>query len=114
MLTYNKHHKHNASKLRQAGVLSEVLLWQQLQNRKLNGLNFRRQKRIGNYIVDFYCPSKNVIIEIDGCSHEDKGEYDAERDKYLEKLGLTIIHIQDHEIKQDLNEVMKFLENYLL
>ena len=54
---------------RKAGILAEVLFWQQVHKGKFYGINFNRQKVIGNYIVDFYVPSLSLIIEIDGCSH---------------------------------------------
>ncbi len=91
-LPYNPKLKERAKALRKAGVLSEVLFWQQVHKKKFKGFDFDRQKIIGNYIVDFYCPNQNVVIEIDGSSHDNKQEYDAERDAYLKGLGLTIIH----------------------
>ena len=113
-LPYNANLRKNASELRKAGNLSEVLLWLQLKNKQLLGLNFDRQRIIGNYIVDFYCPEKRVIIEIDGYSHELKADYDEAREKYLKSLGLTVIHILDHEVKQQMEEVMKFLKSYFI
>ena len=111
-LPYNPELKDRAKALRKAGVLSEVLFWQQVHKHKFKGLDFDRQKIIGNYIVDFYCPNRNVVIEIDGSSHDDKQEYDAKRDAYLESLGLTIIHIEDINVKKKLNEVMDFLYHH--
>jgi very-short-patch-repair endonuclease len=58
-------------------------LWQQLRNKQFNNLDFDRQKIIGNYIVDFFTSNKNVVIEVDGDSHDFKVEYDAKRDDYL-------------------------------
>jgi very-short-patch-repair endonuclease len=92
-LPYNKNLKERAKVLRQAGNLSEVLFWNQVKNKQFKGYDFDRQKIVGNYIVDFYCTNCNVVIEIDGSSHDDKIEYDAERDALLQALGLTVIHI---------------------
>jgi very-short-patch-repair endonuclease len=58
-------------------------LWQQLKHKQLLGLDFDRQKIIGNYIADFYCAEKQVVIEVDGSSHDHKAEYDAQRDAFL-------------------------------
>jgi len=58
--------------LRCPGNLSEVLLCQEIKNDRFLGLDFDRQKIIGNYIVDFYCAEKQVVVEIDGSSHENK------------------------------------------
>jgi len=111
-LPYNPELKQRAKELRKAGVLAEVLLWEQLKNKQLNNLDFDRQKIIGNYIVDFYSPDINLVIEIDGNSHNDKYEYDKKRDEYLECLDLTIIHLKDKDVLQQLREVMDYLENH--
>jgi type I restriction enzyme, R subunit len=111
-LPYNPALKQRARELRQAGNLSEVLLWNQLKNKQFKGYDFDRQKIIGNYIVDFYCTNCNVVIEIDGSSHDDKVEYDKERDKFLESLGLTVIHIPVVEVLQNMDGVMKMLRGH--
>jgi len=109
-LPYNAALKKRAQELRKAGNLSEVLLWQQVKNKQFRGLDFDRQKIIGNYIVDFYCSQARVVIEIDGSSHDDKVEYDAERDAYLAGLGLTVVHVRDEDVKQNLEGVLEFLK----
>jgi len=112
-LPYNSKLKQRARELRRAGNLSEVLLWNQLKNGQLNGLDFDRQKIIGHYIADFYCAEKNAVIEVDGSSHDNKVEYDAERDAFLSGLGLNVIHILDNDVKQNLAAVMAFLTQQL-
>ena len=108
-LPYNPALKERAKELRKAGNLSEVLFWGQVKNKQFKNLNFDRQKIIGNYIVDFYCPDYKVVIEIDGSTHNNKQEYDEQRDAYLQGLGLTVIHILDIDIKKNLNNVMAML-----
>ena len=108
-LPYNPELKRKARDLRGSGNLSEVLLWNQIKNRKFLGLDFDRQKIIGNYIVDFYCKDIGVVIEIDGISHDRKVGYDSERDEYLRSLGLRVIHILDSDIKSNISGVMEFL-----
>ena len=108
-LPYNKNLKERARKLRQAGNLSEVLFWNQVKNKQFKGFDFDRQKIVGNYIVDFYCTNCNVVIEIDGSSHDDKQEYDAERDAYLESLGLTVIHIPVIDVMKKMGNLMEML-----
>ncbi len=108
-LPYNPVLKQRAKALRRAGNLSEVLLWNQIKNSQFSGLDFDRQKIIGDYIVDFYCAEKAVVIEIDGSSHDHKAEYDAERNAYLMRLGLTVIHLLDRDVKSNLPGVMQFL-----
>jgi very-short-patch-repair endonuclease len=111
-LPFNPKLKQRAKELRKAGVLSEVLLWKQLKNKQFKGYDFDRQKIIGNYIVDFYCTNCNVVIEVDGSSHDDKEEYDALRDAYLKGLGLEVIHIRDIDVKKNLDGVMKMLKSH--
>ena len=75
-LPQNKSLRPLARELRKDSTLSEVLLWNQLKNKQFFNLDFDRQKIIGNYIVDFYCPSLKLVIEIDGGSHDNKLSYD--------------------------------------
>ena len=83
-----------------------------VKNKQCQGFDFDRQKIVGNYIVDFYCSNCNVVIEIDGSSHDDKQEYDAARDSFLESLGLTVIHIPVVDVMKKMNGVMKMLFNH--
>ncbi len=102
--------KERARELRKAGILSEVIFWNAVKNKQFLNLDFDRQKIIGNYIVDFYCKSLGLVVEIDGSSHVDKKEYDEKRDAFLESYGLKVVHIFDNEIKKNINGVMKYLE----
>jgi very-short-patch-repair endonuclease len=79
--------------LRNRSTSAKVALWNILKSKQLDGRKFRRQYSIGNYIVDFCCPSEKLILELDGDPH---GEYqkilkDENRDKYLESLGFNIL-----------------------
>ena len=65
---------------------------------------------VTNYIVDFYCSEKQVVIEIDGNSHDDKQEYDARRDVFLMDLGLQVIHILDKDVKNNLAGAIDMLQ----
>lgn len=111
-LPYNPKLKERAKALRKAGNLAEVLFWKQVKNKQFKGLDFDRQKIIGNYIVDFYCPNYQLVVEIDGSSHDNKEEYDAQRDAYLESLGLTVLHFRDTEVKQNISHVLRCLEEH--
>lgn len=110
-LPSNPNLRQKARALRKSGNLSEVLLWQQIKNKKLLGLDFDRQKIIDNYIVDFFCRNLGLIIEIDGSSHDFKEDYDIKRSSYLKGLGLTAIHILDLDVKKNLDGVLISLEN---
>ncbi|SDE51688.1 Very-short-patch-repair endonuclease [Desulfuromonas thiophila] len=108
-LPYNPALRARARELRKAGMLHEVLLWQHLKNRQLQGLDFDRQKIIGNYIVDFFCASQSLVIEVDGSSHNDKAEYDKQRDAYLASLGLHVIHIRAVDVLQNMEGMLRRL-----
>ncbi|MBI9031216.1 HsdR family type I site-specific deoxyribonuclease [bacterium] len=110
-LPYNPKLKERAKALRKAGNLVEVLFWKQVKNKKFKGFDFDRQKIIGNYIVDFYCSSNGVVIEINGQNHENQYEYDRERDRYLMSLGLKVIHIPARDVLKDIHLVMKMLDS---
>jgi very-short-patch-repair endonuclease len=112
-LPYNPALKERAKALRKAGNLAEVLLWNQLKRGQLMGLDFDRQKIIGNYIADFYCAEKGVVVEVDGSSHDNKVEYDARRDTFLAGLGLQVIHIRDTEVKHNMPAVLDHLISQL-
>lgn len=94
--------------------MSEVIFWKQVRNGNFHGLDFDRQRIIGNYIVDFYLKSLGIVIEIDGSSHEFKEEYDSDRDKYLKSLKIEVIRIEDRRIRNDLGNVMNELEDFII
>jgi len=111
-LPFNPKLRERAKELRKSKNLSEVLMWRQLNKQKFKGYDFDRQKIIGNFIVDFYCVDCRVVIEIDGNSHDEKKEYDCERDFFLRGLGLTVIHITAGDVINRLNDVMLTLHNH--
>jgi very-short-patch-repair endonuclease len=112
-IPYNPNLKELAKELRKAGNIHEVNFWLAVKNKQFLGLDFDRQKIIGNYIVDFYCHKHLLIIEIDGGSHNEKQEYDSERDKYFKSLGLHILHFKSDKIELNLNIVLKEIERFI-
>ena len=110
-LPYNPKLKERAKELRKENNLAEALLWNELKNKQFHNLDFDRQKIIGNYIVDFFNANFGIIIEIDGDSHNNKIEYDEQRDAFLQGLGLTIIHISDNDVRKNMNNVLKYIES---
>lgn len=78
-------------KLRNNLKPAEAKLWTYLQRKQLDGRKFRRQHSIGNYIVDFYCPSERLAIELDGQGHYTPAgqEYDTERTMFLNQFGIN-------------------------
>jgi len=89
--------------LRNRSTSAEAVLWDILKSKNLDGRKFRRQHSIGNYIVDFCCPSEKLIIELDGDPHGEyhKIEEDANRDKYLESLGFAVLRFENRFVFQD-------------
>jgi len=112
-LPFNSNLKEHAKELRKAGSLPEALFWNEIKAKKINGLDFDRQKIIGNYIVDFYCASARTVIEIDDkATHDNKVEYDKIRDEYLQSLGLNIIHVSANEVLKKIDYIIKMLVNH--
>ena len=114
LLPKNKDLLSRSRSLRKGYVLSEVVFWKQVRNKEFHQIDFDRQKIIGNYIVDFYIKSLGVVIEIDGSSHNDKEDYDNKRQLFLESLDLVVYRISDYRIKNDLRNVMKELEDFII
>lgn len=103
---YNKDLKTKARQLRKQGVsIAERALWSRLLRKKQTGFKFLRQRAIGNYIVDFFCPDLKLIIEVDGNSHNTKGASDALRQSYLEDRGFTVIRFTEDEVLNHLENV---------
>lgn len=94
--------------LRSNMMHSEARLWDCLKEKQLLGRKFRRQHSIGNYIVDFYCPSEKLVIEVDGRSHDDIGmeQADSERDETLNKLGFKVVRIPAIDVKNNIDGVL--------
>ena len=101
----NKLLQDRATELRKAGNLAEVLFWQTFKDKKELGFDIDRQVIIGNYIVDFFIPELGLVFEIDGSSHDDKIEYDAERDAFMQDLNLQVVRIPDINVKKNMASV---------
>ena len=97
----------NAKKMRRALTDAELKLWNELRAHRLMGLSFRRQMPIAGYIVDFACPSKKLIVEVDGSQHAEAeiAKADEERTAKLEALGWTILRFWNGDILSDLDTV---------
>jgi very-short-patch-repair endonuclease len=111
MLKYNSKLKANARQLRQHLTDSEHVLWQRLRGKQLSGVQFYRQKPIGNYIVDFYAPRAKLVIEIDGSRHSEfqHVEQDKKRDQYLGSLGLMILRINSRQVLKETQAAVQLI-----
>ena len=116
------HHQASAAIFQRARLLraketpAEKKLWEEVKGKKLGGVRFRRQHPIGRYILDFYCHSSKLGIELDGAYHQDKLQQwvDADRTLFLEGLGLRIIRFTNEEVLENLAEVIKTIKDNMI
>ncbi|HEY3397717.1 MAG TPA: DUF559 domain-containing protein [Armatimonadota bacterium] len=95
-----------AIELRQTMTPAERRLWQRLRANRLLDLHFRRQVVIEGFVVDFYCHSKRLAVEVDGGVHADTREYDAERDKILRGCEIAVLRVTNEEVEGNLGWVL--------
>ncbi|MCH7389221.1 endonuclease domain-containing protein [Acinetobacter dispersus] len=109
MKPYNKNLKQASRNLRSNMTDAEQLLWQRIRRKQILGLQFYRQKPILNFIVDFYCPAVNLVIECDGGQHytETGLEADQNRDHALSELGLITLRFSNHQILTEIDAVIE-------
>ncbi len=100
-----------AKSMRHSSTNAEQLMWQLLRAKRFMNLKFRRQHVIEPYIVDFYCHEIGLVIELDGSQHgtDDAIEYDAERTKFLEALGLRVVRYWNNEVLRRTDVVLEDL-----
>ncbi len=99
--------------LRDQMTEEEKRLWQHLRANRLDGYHFRRQQIIDGFIVNFYCHSAGLVIEVDGEVHENQIAYDAERDGILKTRGLKVLRIPNDEIRTNLDNVLQSIRAYI-
>ncbi|GIK41173.1 MAG: hypothetical protein BroJett011_50060 [Chloroflexota bacterium] len=97
-----------AKELRRPLTPQEAKLWQCLKGKQFFGLKFRRQHPLHQFILDFYCHEKRLVIEIDGESHAELAHqrYDQARTEWLEQHGLRVIRFQNREVDGNLEGVL--------
>jgi len=101
--------------LRNCSTVAETVLWNYLKGRGLDGKKFRRQSSVGPYIVDFFCPEKRLVVELDGVRHfgPTAGEYDDRRTRYLEERGIKVIRFENKRLYRDLEGVLEEIRRKL-
>ena len=109
MLSYNQKLKEISRQLRKNMTNAEKRLWAKIRMRQLQGYQFYRQKPIGDYIVDFFCPRAKLVIELDGSHHliGETIEYDRIRDDYLSSLGLRVLRFTNTEVMTNIKGVVE-------
>ena len=99
----------HARQLRIDATDVERRLWQKLRNAQIDGAGFRRQHPAGRYILDFYCPSLQLAIELDGGQHAQSESQDRQRDESLRQRGVTVLRFWNSDITQNLNGVLEVI-----
>jgi very-short-patch-repair endonuclease len=92
--------------MRRSATQAERLLWQRLRRGQL-GVRFRKQVAIGQFIADFFCPARDLVVEVDGGVHDDRRDIDEERDRMLGRLGVRVLHVRNEEVLHDLDGVVR-------
>lgn len=102
-----------ARNMRENMTNAELILWNRIRNNQLLGFRFKAQHPVAGFIADFYCHKAKLVIEADGLIHQSQKEYDLERDKVLNDLGLTVIRFPNDEIENNLDAVIQTIAEYL-
>jgi very-short-patch-repair endonuclease len=97
--------------LRRNATDPERVLWQHLRNRQVAGVKFRRQHRVGRYIVDLVCVERGLVVEVDGVQHG--GPRDERRDAELGRLGFAVLRIPNSDVRERLQEVVEHIARAL-
>ena len=114
---YNPNLKAYARTLRKESTKAEIRLWcELLKGRNMGGYQFLRQRPVGNYIADFMCKELNLIIEVDGFTHDfkDAAEKDLIRQRNLETMGFTVLRFSDQAVMQYLTAVNEIITGWIL
>ena len=93
--------------LRRRSTEAERLLWRHLRSKAFGGLKFRRQEPIGEYIVDFVCYEKRVVVELDGADHAMKRQEDQSRGEWLNEQGFEVLRFLNNEVLTNIDGVLE-------
>lgn len=103
-----------AKNLMKKATRVETILWNQLRAKQIEGVKFRRQQPIGEFIVDFVCFKKKLIIELDGGQHARAREVDHERDNKLTEEGYTVLRFWNSEVVENLDGILEVIRRKCL
>jgi very-short-patch-repair endonuclease len=105
----SKNIKLRAREFRKQSTTAEAVLWEQLRNRRLAGLKFRRQHPLGPFIADFYCAEKRLVIELDGGIHVEQPGYDQLRTERLTEHGYRVLRFTNTTVETNLEKVLNII-----
>ena len=110
-IPYNRTSKEKARYLRKNMTQSERILWSRLRRKQILGVQFYRQKPIGNYITDFFAPRAKLVIEVDGSQHAEEThvERDTQRDNYLADLRIRVLRFNSREVFKNTDSVVEVI-----
>ncbi len=95
---------------------AEVILWSSLRGKQLSGLKFRRQHPLGPYVVDFFCASHRLAVEVDGGVHDDadRAYRDADRDSWIQARAIRLLRIPNDLVLDNLRAATRLIERVAL
>ncbi len=98
-----------AKSMRRTPTIAESILWDSLRNKKLGGFKFRRQHPIAEFVADFYCPEKKLVVEVDGSIHREKEqvESDRERTEIFKRMEIHVLRFTNLMIRNNIELVLK-------
>lgn len=96
-----------ARELRKNPTPSEAIIWQAIRHRQLDGRRFRRQVAIGPFVLDFYCPSERLTVEVDGVVHQEQQQADRVRQELIESLGIRFVRVTAEQVEKDLPHALE-------
>ena len=102
--------RERSRQLRATMTDAERKLWSVLRDRQLQGLRFRRQFPLMQFIVDFVCLEVRLIVEVDGGQHDAQGEYDKARDRLLKEQGFRVLRVWNNEVMQNIAGVVEAIQ----
>jgi very-short-patch-repair endonuclease len=116
MLPYDRKLRERSQQLRKGMTAAETFLWSKIRMKQVKGHWFYRQKTIGEYIADFYCPGAKLVVEVDGGQHfsDERIEYDKVRSEYMAGLGLRVIRFTNAEVLTNIEGVIEVIERNML
>jgi very-short-patch-repair endonuclease len=116
VLPYDKKLRERSQQLRKDMTAAETFLWSKIRMKQVKGCWFYRQKTIGEYIADFYCPSAKLVVEVDGGQHfnDEVAEYDKIRNEYMAGLGLRVLRFTNIDVLTNIDGVIHVIEKNIL
>jgi len=113
IIRYYPQLKDRARQLRNNSTQTEIILWNYLKGKQRLGFDFHRQKPLNRFIVDFYCNELFLAIEIDGLSHDGKYEFDKERQRRMECLGIKFLRFTDEQVNNSVERVVEIIDSWI-